>query len=210
MKNKKCKICKKEFTPPANRPTQIVCSWLCGQKYAQKFRAKQEKEQKKESDKRLEKMKIEAHSQKHKKTLQAEINKLSRMIDEYCGNVTCIDCGKDLEQNKQIDGSHFHNVQGNENLRYNLHNIHSSRSECNQFHGGKKDGYKKGIIDRYGYEYLERIEGLKTEFKTLKLQNKEIYEAIPVVRKLQRDLPTFTTKDAIFLRNWCNKIIGFY
>lgn len=210
MKKKKCKVCKKEFTPPEARPTQIVCSWLCGQKYAQKFREKQNKDEKREEKKRLEKMSINAHSQKHKKTLQSEINKLARMIDEHCNIVTCIDCGKDLEQKKQIDGSHFHNVQGNENLRFNLHNIHSSRSECNQFYGGKKEGYKQGIIDKYGIKYLKEIEALKINYKTLKLHNKEIYEAIPKVRKLQRDLPTFTSKDPVFLRSFCNKIIGFY
>jgi hypothetical protein len=208
MKPKKCKVCKNEFKP--SKPLQVVCSWVCGQKYAQKLRDKKQAQEKKESKERLKKMSIDAHSQKHKNTLQNEINKLARMIDLHCGNISCIDCGKELEQNKQIDGSHFHNVQGNEQIRFNLHNIHSSRSECNQFYGGKKDGYKEGIIQRYGYEYLDQMENLKTDFKMLKLQNKEIFEAIPVVRKLQRDLPTFTSKDGIFLRNFFNKIIGFY
>ena len=132
------------------------------------------------------------------------------MIDEHCGYTTCIDCGKTLLGIKQIDGSHRHNVQGNENIRYNLLNIHSARSECNKHYGGRKETYITGLIERYGPEVEQEINNLSLKYKEMHFSNKEIYEAIAVVRKLQRNLYTYENKNGYQLRNIFNSIIGLY
>lgn len=205
LKDKKCKFCERPFTPI--RPLQQICSYECSILYTKELN---EKKEKKEWQKRKKIMSIDAHSQKHKKTLQNEINKLARMIDEHCNYKNCIDCGKELDYTKQIDGSHRHNVQGNENIRFNLLNIHSARSECNQHHGGRKEGYIKGLTERYGENVTEEIENLSKKYPLSKFTNKQIYESIAIVRKCQRELKNYPNNNAYVLRVVFNTKIGLY
>jgi hypothetical protein len=158
--------------------------------------------------KKFTEMKISAHVKKHKNELQDEINKLSRMIDLKFYS-TCIDCGRALKDD--IHGSHFNNVSGNENIRYNLHNIHASLGACNKWQGGNKKGYIIGLEERYGKEYADYVEfELRLKYKSMHFTEKEIYEAIPVVRKLIRDFETFIFNDPIQARNQMNQIINLY
>lgn len=208
VKYKNCKICLSKFTPSQFNSLQIVCSKNCEYDYKTKIALNNLKKIKQQDKIRFKELSIEVHSKDHKKTLQTEINELARMIDKHCGYNTCIDCGKDLTN--QIHGSHYKNVQGHENIRFNLLNIHSSRSECNKYHGGRKDGYEKGLVQRYSRDALNEIEDLDIKYKSMHFTNKEIYEKIKIVRKLKRDLGTFTSKDGIFLRKLLNTIIGLY
>jgi hypothetical protein len=208
IKNKSCKACGETFTPSQFNSLQLVCSKNCEYDYKTKIALNNLKKIKQAEKIRFKELSIEVHSKDHKKTLQTEINELARMIDKHCGYVNCIDCGKDLTN--QIHGSHYKNVQGHENIRFNLLNIHSSRSECNKYHGGRKDGYEKGLVQRYSQDALNEIEDLDIKYKSSHFTNKEIFEKIKIVRKLKRDLSTFTSTDGIFLRKLLNTIIGLY
>lgn len=215
IKPKKCKVCQEQFTPTNFNRLSVVCSKKCEIEYntqrALKNLANIKKTEKKEWLQRKETMSINAHSQKHKTTLQNEINKLARMIDNHCGYFTCIDCEKSLEQHKQIDGAHYHPVKGNENIRYNLLNIHSARSECNQHDSQHHTKYKKGIEKRYGEDFFNYLENeIRLEYKSMHFSNVEIYNAIKIVRKLQRDLKTFVNTNSLDLRRLLNEIIGLY
>ena len=159
---------------------------------------------------RKKEMRISAHRVKNKSVLQKEINKLSRMIDMKCGIDSCIDCGKKLEQEKQIDASHRWNSSDYESIRYNLHNLHSSRSECNNHHSGRLDVYDKKLEQKYGSDYAEFVFNLPETYSGLKFTDKEIFEAIPKVRKLQRILKTMTSSSPIALRSMLNILIGLY
>jgi hypothetical protein len=153
-------------------------------------------------------MKVSAYSKKYKEELQKEINKLSRMIDLKFFT-TCIDCGRVLKDD--IHGSHYNNVGGNENIRYNLHNIHASLGHCNVWNSGNKQGYQQGLIERYGEEYAEYIHfGLNEKYRSMHFTEKEIFETIPIVRKLIRDFETFIFTDSIHARNTLNNVIGLY
>lgn len=140
--------------------------------------------------------------------LQKDINKLSRLIDAKF-NYKCIDCGK--EYGKQIDAAHLHNVSGNENIRFNLHNLHSAKSDCNQYSSEHKVGYRIGIEKRYSKEYLNFIDlELPLKYKYLGLLDNEVAEKLKIVRKLIRTFDTFKLVDGIQARNMFNKIIGIY
>ena len=145
-----------------------------------------------------------------KTLLQTEVNKLARQIDKHF-NYTCIDCGK--EYGKQTDGAHYHNVGGNENLRYNLHNIHSARAYCNRYNTEHKKTYPQGLIDRYGQDYYDMVEfDLTKEYPVLKLNELELKDALKIVRKLNRDFQTHLTGhlDGAMLRAYFNNLIGIY
>ena len=135
----RCNNCKEKFE--VLHFNQKYCfKEECKKVWIEKATLKQWSQTKKE-------LKPKTHSKTFKDTLQFEINKLSKVIDESF-KYTCIDCGSDY--GKQKDASHFHNVGGNENIRYNLHNVHTSRAYCNQYGRGRKPEYYEGLIKRYG------------------------------------------------------------
>lgn len=158
--------------------------------------------------KSLEKAEKNKDVPNRKKDLQKEINILSRKIDSYF-NHKCIDCGNEF--GKQTDAAHLHNVSGNENIRYNLHNLHSARSHCNRFSSEHKVGYRKGIKKRYGKEYLNYIDfEMPKKYNYLGLLDSEVKEKLKIVRRLNRTFNTFELKDGIQARNMFNNLIGIY
>lgn len=152
-------------------------------------------------------MKIDTHSKEHKKALQDEINKLSRMID-IVFDFKCIDCGK--EYGKQTDAAHYHSRGANCSLRYNLHNLHSASSQCNLWSDTHKEGYKTGLINRYGKTYFDMVESLPLKYPEIHLSNVEIVEKLAIVRKLIRTFHTYKFATAIEGRTIFNNILGIY
>lgn len=199
-KPKLCKHCGNQFFPM--RSFQTWCSSDCGFELAKKNKAKQVK-------KELAEMKIDTHSKEFKKALQNEINKLSRMIDARFNYITCIDCGKTF--GKQIDAAHFHGRGANSTLRYNLHNLHSAKSDCNQYSDTHKQGYEKGLEERYNKIYAEYvIEKLPLLYKEIHLSNVEVHEKLKLVRSIIRNFDTYKFDNAISARNTLNNLIGIY
>lgn len=202
-KPKKCKQCKVSFIPI--RRLQMVCSPKCAIAYASK---KQAEKIKKEIDKKVSDMKPYAKERGHKKYFQDEINLLARKIDSKFGHDTCICCARKLD--KQIHGAHRHSVGSNSTLRYNLHNIHSATSHCNQHSNTHISGYKVGLALRYGYKYAFMVEDLPLTYKTIKLTALEIVEKLKLVRKINRTFDTYVFESAIDARENLNNLIGIY
>lgn len=205
----RCKKCKIKFEPKVflqkhcMENTDCINAELEHKKVIAKKRLKP-----KISDKAFKEMTARVKAPARKKDLQKDINKLSRLIDAKF-NYKCIDCGK--EYGKQIDAAHLHNVSGNENIRFNLHNLHSAKSDCNQYSSEHKVGYRKGIEKRYGKEYLNFIDlELPLKYKYLGLLDNEVADKLKIVRKLIRDFDTFKLVDGIQARDMFNKIIGIY
>lgn len=148
------------------------------------------------------------HEKKYKGLLQNEINKLSRMIDAKFGYTTCIDCGKPF--GNQIDGAHYTSVGSNNSIRYNLHNLHSAKSDCNKFSDKHHQGYTLGLEQRYGKAYLTLVEELPIRYKYIKISAVEVYEKLKLVRSLVKNFDTFKAENAIEMRENLNTIIGIY
>jgi hypothetical protein len=174
---------------------------------------KRSKVKQKEDDwpKRKKKMDIDVNTKKYRGYLNNEIQKLSRLIDQKCGIETCIDCGSYF--GKQVDGGHFHSKGSNSSLAWNLHNLHSQASHCNQngIGGGKALGYYEGLQSRYSKEYADYVRyDIVRLYPVLKLSNMEVYEKLKIVRKIIRDIDTFNFSDPIKTRTTLNKLIGIY
>lgn len=203
MKSRRCKICKRVFEVKSNY--HRFCDFECAMVDVQNKRDKKIKDKNKKWD---QERRPYTHSKEYKKQLQDSINLLARNIDAYFG-FNCIDCNKPLI--KQVHGAHFHNVGGNENIRYNLHNIHSAKSNCNKYSSEHKVGYRKGIIERYGDVYLEYIDfEMGRKYSYLGLSELEIVEKLSIVRKLNREFYTFKLQDGKQARDMFNKLIGIY
>ena len=201
-RNKKtCKNCKDRFQPERDM-IEPLCSVECALAWRKKLNEKKWNKEKAV-------LKITTHSKEYKASLQAEINKLSRLIDSKFGYITCIDCNKTF--GKQIDAAHYHSRGSNSSLKYNLDNLHSARSECNQWSDTHKSGYKLGLIERYGKVYTEYvIEGLPLKYPYIKLCENEVFEKLKLVRKLIRDFDTFKFSDSLSARKILNDLIGIY
>lgn len=215
---KKCKYCKEPFTPKFNN------------EFNRKFCYKEEciKIASKDILKAFNEVKLKTYSkllQKNnatpkakkispKESLQNEVNKLARKIDAFF-EYDCIDCNRVLEHSKPnaVHGAHRSNVGGHENIRYNLHNIHSATLFCNKYNTEHKTGYDIGLGARYGEEYLDMVLSLNFQYPTLKLNELEIKEALKKVRKLNREFESHTKGndlDGALMRSYFNDLIGIY
>ena len=201
---RKCKVCNNQFEV---NPFYLFIGWCsasCAYEYQNILKANKDK---KELNDKCKVWKIDTHAKENKAALQAQINLLARKIDasfDYC----CIDCGK--EYGKQVDGAHFHSRGANSTLRYHLDNIHSAKSDCNQYSDTHKEGYKKGLVLRYGSDYLAMVEGLPIQYKEVHLSNVEIAEKLKIVRAITRNFHTYSFESSINARNVFNKIINIY
>ena len=182
----------------------------CFQAFREVQREEQQRKAVKEWNKEKQIRSIEVKTKEYRQVLQAEVNKLARLIDLHFG-YKCIDCGKNY--GKQIDGAHFDSVGSNSSLRYNLHNIHAAKSDCNKYSPNHKTGYIKGLEDRYGQAYLTYVsEELKLEYKELKITNQEVYEALKRARKCVREFNDLVegVENGKVARELFNELIDIY
>lgn len=166
-----------------------------------------EKLEKKDWFERKKIAKVELYPRESKNELQREINKLSRLIDSRF-NYKCICCGR--EYGKQVDGCHYTSQGSNPTIRFNLHNIHSGDSYCNNYSNTHISGYYDGLIQRYDKEYADYIKYELPKTPTIKLLSNEIADKLKIVRDLIRNFDTFIFKDGKEGREILNKIIGIY
>ena len=103
---------------------------------------------------------------------------LDRIFSEYIrkrdsddnGYIRCISCGK-IVHLKEADNGHYINRKHN-STRYDEINCNAQCRSCNRFDEGNLQGYRKGLIKKYGLEAVELLELKK--FNKCKLGKFEI------------------------------------
>jgi hypothetical protein len=142
-----------------------------------------------------------------KKDLEKEINAIVRLIDKGSG---CISCGGHTTP----QAGHYHTVQSNGSIRYNLHNLHLQDYNCNCSKSGNIHQYDLGLMNRYGKDYWEYVKfEIVKEYPLIKLTESQYINAIKIARTIKQELTcesTYTAKDRMLLRNKINKQIGIY
>ncbi len=197
----RCKECKQKFVPKFFLQKYCMDNLEC-------IKAFNDGRKEKLICDKVKEMKVNTHSGENKKELQKEINLLARKIDAKFG-YQCIDlCGRPY--GKQVDGAHFHSVGSNSTLRYNLHNIHSADSHCNNYSNKHLSGYLLGLDLRYGKDYPVVVKNLPAFYPSLKLTNIEIVEKLALVRKINRTFETYNITSGDTARTLFNNIIGIY
>lgn len=209
LRDKKCRICKKKFSP--KNSLHVICSYDCLKiDLNNKINKKIDKEKEKFS-KHKESLNEIKNKDKEKKTryyLQVEINRLCRMIDSKY-NYPCIDCGRLFKG--QVDAAHYHSRGSNSSLSFNLHNIHSARAYCNQYSDKHKTGYYDGLVKRYSLEYAEYVVNkMPLEYNMLNAMDIDIREALKRTRKIIREFDNYSFVDGKEARYFFNKEIGLY
>lgn len=211
----RCKKCGVKFTPKVFLQKHCMLNEECSDaeikrvvENNRKLTSKKEKEADRDWNEKKKILKVNTHSKEYKKEFQDNINLLSRMIDLRFEYHTCIDCDKGY--GPQQDAAHFHGCGGNNTLRYHLHNLHSANSHCNRYSDVHHVNYKVGLEKRYGKEYLQYVDDLKINIKSIDLSNQDIVDKLKLVRSIIRNFDTYKFESSLDARTQFNNLIGIY
>lgn len=138
MKNKRCKICKREYVP--QRVGQAVCSIDCAMAQSRQNGAKAAR---KANRARREALLTKAD---HTKRVQVEFNKFIRTRDQIAG-LPCVSCGR--HHQGQYHAGHYRTTAAQPALRFNELNCHRQCAPCNN--------HKSGNITEYRIELVKRL-----------------------------------------------------
>ncbi len=67
---------------------------------------------------------------------------------------------------------------------FNEDNVHKQCSVCNDYHSGNLLEYRQGLINRYGLEFVERLEMEKDSGRNYKYTKVELVEIKNKYKKL--------------------------
>lgn len=82
---------------------------------------------------------------------------------------TCISCGRAITFSS-CDAGHFIS-RAHTATRWNIRNVHAQCRECNRMRDGNSEGYRRGLIKRYGPQIIEQLE--KKGRQTVKLSDND-------------------------------------
>lgn len=161
-KPKKCKCgCGATFTPRSS--LQIAATLECAYRITMKRREKAEKEAKKEERKKARQVKERLKTRRdYLKEAQIAFNAFIRERDK---DKPCICCGKPLSSGEiggGFDCGHYRSVGSAPHVRFNEHNAHGQRKQCNRWGSGRAVDYRIGLIGRIGLEAVEALEADQT------------------------------------------------
>ena len=88
------------------------------------------------------------------------------------GFCRCISCGC-KERWQDVDCGHFVN-RHHMATRYDERNCNAQCRKCNRFTSGNIEGYKRGMIRKYGIEIIEELEDKKHEIHKMSKADYEI------------------------------------
>lgn len=171
IKPRRCKVCNEVFTP--NRPLVPVCSPKCAIEYTNKLKANKAKKEKsilKEKLKTLSDLEAEA-----KKSFQRYV----RLRDK---DLPCISCNN--SNTKDWAGGHYFSAGMYSGLMFDERNCHKQcNTHCNKYLSGNLLEYRKGLIKRFGNEFVEKLESESDQKRNYKYTREEL-----IAKKMQYDL----------------------
>jgi len=197
----RCRYCKEKFT--ARKFLQKFCMEKdeCIKAFLSEIKATKWK-----VEKAVLKNGLETADNYRANKLQPTINKIARFVDYGCTCIATDNYGK-------MAGGHNISVGANRTTALNLHNIHIQSYQSNECKGGDTIKYHKGIIKRYGKDYLEFMDHLHQTPK-LSLTKDEMVLINNIAKKialeLSKDLKKLDANERIELRNKINTKLNIY
>jgi len=171
IKARRCKVCNEVFTP--NRPLVPVCSPKCAIDYTNKLKANKAKKEKsilKEKLKTLSDLEAEA-----KKSFQRYV----RLRDK---DLPCISCNN--SNTNDWAGGHYFSAGMYSGLMFDERNCHKQcNTHCNKYLSGNLLEYRKGLIKRFGTEFVKKLESESDQKRNYKYTREEL-----IAKKLQYDI----------------------
>jgi Bacteriophage Lambda NinG protein len=149
---RKCKVCRGQFE--ARSRMQIVCSGECGLAYARKLRtvaeAKTARADRVETKKKIDAIRPLSYWVAQ---AQAAFNAWVRARD---AKRPCISCG---QWKNSWDAGHYLTRGARPELRFDEANCHKQCVQCNQHLHGNTAAMRISLMNRIGWEEVERLEG---------------------------------------------------
>jgi len=107
--------------------------------------------------------------------------------------VKCISCSNIVTQ-----AGHRFSVGAYPGMRFAINNIHGQEISCNHFKSGNIDEYDKGLINRHGKEYLEKLkfDALKYKRSNFKFDRFDVIQIGKIYKYLlDNKIWIYTTKE---------------
>lgn len=162
VKTKKCAVCDEPFIPWYTT-LQPTCSIKCTIKYNEE----------KEITKRFEKLKVEVQGTALlEKAARIVFQKFIRERDKH---FPCISCG--TKHSPQFDAGHYKKAEIFTGLIFEETNCHKQCCYCNgPIMHGNLDEYRKGLIARYGEDYVWELESIADANRVYSFSRHELIE----------------------------------
>jgi hypothetical protein len=173
-KPRRCKVCENIFIPA--QFMQQTCDYKCAIKHTQNIKANKLKADWK-IEKAVLKDKLKTLGQ-FEADAKKSFQKWIRIRDK---DLNCISCGgndKDL-----WDGGHYFKAELFSGLIFDERNVHKQCRKCNRFMNGNELQYRKGLIERYGVEFVDKLEADSITKRNYKFTKSEL-----IAKKLQYDI----------------------
>lgn len=169
-RKKKCKQCKKFFQP--TRPIQPCCQYKCELAYALEYDKKKANDHQFQERKRIKKEAREARKAKREyrdNNYPIQFDMTKTIVQRWAGGIRdagnpCMSCGTTADV--QYCGGHYRTAGGNPELSLDTRNIHRQcNKNCNMhlsgniYGHGKTKGYRAGLIEVYGQDYVDWLDG---------------------------------------------------
>ena len=187
MKQKTCKVCEREFLPV--RQMQSVCSPVCASKLVRKARKTDQEEKK--TTRKADKAKKESLKSlgELRKEAQAQFNRFIRFRDQIAGH-GCICCGRPLNWNSgkpggDVDAGHYLSRGSSIELAFDERNVNAQAKSCNRPGGTTRAQFRCGMIDRYGVDVVDELEG---PHELTQLRHDDLRAIRDKYRKMANDL----------------------
>jgi len=96
-------------------------------------------------------------------------------------NKSCISCNSSTADT--FDGGHFYKAEVYSGLIFNENNCHKQCRKCNRFMNGNELNFRKGLIARYGIDYVTNLDNICDINRVYKYTKEEL-----IAKKLQYDI----------------------
>lgn len=144
---------------PADSVLRLPAGSFCSLQHAVDYgRAKAQKAREKAQikDRQVQKAKVKEGDIRHQhKLTQSTVNRLCLLLDL---GKPCISCGRPDQGGRLRNAGHFKSRGANSALRYDLLNLHGQCTHCNLYNSGAVEGYRQGLLERYGSAILDYLD----------------------------------------------------
>ncbi len=190
---KRCKECLKYFPADSiiSLPAGKFCSMDHAIKFAQKKAAKQRELDKQWQKDFKEKTSTPRKAKEHLRKRSEWLSLLQDLVNQWVVHVrdkgkSCCTCGAPWGV-RQMHAGHYRSVGACSELRFELTNIHVQCVQCNSHNSGMRVEYQDFIVETYGQDHLDWLDGEHKLLKELLPDNKSIKEQCTLWRKKIRD-----------------------
>ena len=89
-------------------------------------------------------------------------------------NRSCISCQSTTSD--IWDAGHYFKAELYTGLIFNENNVHKQCRKCNTFLGGNEINYRRGLIERFGAEYVNQLESMADANRTYKFTRDQLQQ----------------------------------